>query len=97
MLTIVLNDGFEIPWHTGEKIPEIWQAKDPQKPRRFPTDIIADGDELAFILTHFQNLPVFQPGRVQQWSGDFAKFIYNNLACYSQVYTIPKPEVQRTQ
>lgn len=39
----------------------------------------ADGHELAYILTHFTNIPVSDATRVMQWYGDHAKFIAHNL------------------
>jgi len=86
MLTFVLSDGYEVPWHVGEPKPEIWQHHDNKTPpfkfpnlRRYVTDVIADFDELAHIRRKFVHLPDVQDDKVMHWSGDLAQFIYHNL------------------
>lgn len=39
----------------------------------------ADGHELDYISTHFENLPIARNVRVQVWRGDMARFIAENL------------------
>lgn len=38
----------------------------------------ADGDELEYIQSMFQNIPLTS-NKVQKWRGDFAAFIYDHL------------------
>lgn len=62
-------------WHVGTSFPfacpEIEQAD--------VFTIQADGDELDYILTQFNNIPTTKR-RVQTWTSDFARFIGANLA-----------------
>jgi hypothetical protein len=59
-------------WHVGEVFPRVTVF-----PRDFIT-IQADGDELQYILSTFQGIPK-TTARVVVWTGDFARFIYDNL------------------
>lgn len=59
-------------WHVGQASP-IASVSLPRV-----LDIQADGDELAYIMNRFKNIPV-SPGRVVCWFGDHAKFIVANL------------------
>lgn len=78
MLYFYINDGHIIDWHVGEKVPEIWQPQHSGLPHRFVTMIYADGDELLHIINQFENLP-YCKGRSTKWTGEFAKFIFENL------------------
>lgn len=76
---------------SGEETEEVWYVEGShvgtprhRPPRTHPTEVIevqADGDELAYILNRFTNLPGFQ-GRcpsVVRWFGPTAQFIVANL------------------
>lgn len=42
--------------------------------------VMADGKELAHIISHFSNFPyTYQEGRACVWRGDMARFIFDNL------------------
>ncbi len=41
--------------------------------------IQAYGDELEFIRTNFDNVPISKTSRTQNWRGDLAKFIVENI------------------
>lgn len=41
--------------------------------------VIADGHELEYILTNFNNIPHHKTAQVQQWFGDIARIIVANL------------------
>jgi len=60
-------------WHIGESKREIII---------YPSQIEAiqaDGDELDVILNSFHNLPCHKSNMVQTWTGDIARFIWDNL------------------
>lgn len=73
MLYVVMKNDRGAEWHIGEKNPvlqeEIWQVEELQ----------ADCDELEWIRSSFQNLPIHNRARVQRWFGDQAKFIASVL------------------
>lgn len=72
MLVISYVDASFTSWHLGEY-------------RYFTGDldriksIYADGDELDFVLTKFDNIPVCKRTRGITWIGDIAKFILANV------------------
>lgn len=77
MLTFIFitpnsRERVEYPWHVGENKPFF------ENPVIKCAEVIADGDELDFIVTHFRNLPV-REGRTVRWRGEFAAFIHDNL------------------
>jgi hypothetical protein len=81
MLSVILSDNQEFTWHVGEKVPEIWQAKEnvfPRPPKREVVEIQADGHELERVIETCTNIPLTH-GRVVRWFGDHAKFIFHNL------------------
>lgn len=76
------NSG-SITWKIGETIHEGFFV-----PRYLPppvTKVEANGDELAYVLKWFKNLPIAldpRDGKIledQVWHGDFAKFIAHHL------------------
>lgn len=73
MLYVILKSGKEIEWHIGEKIN--------CQPLHLTTteEVYADGDELEWIKESFDNIPFHKINRVQNWSGDMARFIASNL------------------
>ena len=60
-------------WHVGEETPFSWVRPDGI------LLVVADGDELAYILDRFRNLPYVHAGYQGTWTGDFAAFILNHL------------------
>lgn len=78
-LFITLNDGHTIEWHVTENCPEIWQPEDKKKPRRFVTEVQADGHELEFLQKKFQGIPMVFNRRIVTWFGSDAQFIVVNL------------------
>lgn len=79
MLSITVNDGYEIDWHVGECQPEIWQPEPGIAPRRFVTEVYADGHELEFIKKNFTSLRWRQDMLGVTWFGSEAQFIAGNL------------------
>ena len=61
----------EYTWHVGYQLPELGEDESVNL-------IQADGHELAFVLEKFRNLP-YTNRSVIVWTGDNARFIYNNL------------------
>ena len=67
--------------HSGEYVWHVGETKTPA----YPTEVIAivaDGDELDYILAMFDNIPrlsIKSTRRVVTWYGDIAKFIWANL------------------
>lgn len=58
-----------IVWNLGRDKPEVYSDRIEY--------LQADGDELDFIKTRFQNLPISH--RICIWKGGIAQFIYDNL------------------
>lgn len=79
MLTFVVSDGYEISWHHGEKTPELWQPMDSKSPRRYITDAYADGHELLYVTSKFGNIPYAIGKQPVHWTGETARFIFDNL------------------
>lgn len=71
MLYVILKGGRELGWHTGEKIY--------LPPQSEVVEVQADGHELEWIKENFNNIPYHKLNRVQNWSGDMARFIAQNL------------------
>lgn len=65
-----LNEELVKQWHLGDE-------KTNQLSYR-AVEIEADGEELAYIIQHFTNVPLANR-RVVKWTGDFATFIWNNI------------------
>lgn len=73
MLYIITNQAYDdkdVVWHIGEKIAPI--------PSELIYSVQADGDELDWIKSNFNNLPQHKSKHVQTWHGDLARFI---VAC----------------
>ena len=69
---IQLGNGLKpIEWHVGEPVPAIAIAAD--------SAVQADGDELVFVESRFQNIPMRVAKSVVRWQGDLARFIVQNL------------------
>lgn len=75
MMTITYSDEKQhqrtYSWHIGQKLP-AWL------PASAPVRVVADGDELYYILKHMNGLPS-HGGVVHVWSGTFAAFIVDNM------------------
>lgn len=67
---------------TIEKKMYEWQVNQPVptlKAGEQLTEIWANGQELEFIKTRFQNMPINTYNSRAYWCGDLAKIIYYNL------------------
>ena len=60
----------EFSWHVGKPRPIIEEEV---------IEVQADGDELAYIIGSFVNLPRPVEKSVMRWYGDHAKLIAHNL------------------
>lgn len=60
-----------ITWHVGDKLTANFKVLN-------VIEVQADGDELQFILDNAKQLP-FCHARVQNWFGDQAKWIVQNI------------------
>lgn len=60
-----------------------WHHSTPKMHRNdFPShiELQADGDELGYIRSTFEGIPKCT-NSVQVWTGEAARFIYNNYVC----------------
>lgn len=48
--------------------------------RHAVTEIEAGGSELKWILNNFHNIPTHKTAKIQTWTGDLARFIFEHLA-----------------
>jgi len=69
----------EYQWHVGTMLGKMPKPIDMKgEPFTDVVEIRADGEELAFILSNSNNLPVLH-GRSVVWKAPWAQFIYDNL------------------
>lgn len=67
-------------WHTGEPLPiKKWVGHTKDGLFEGCTYLQADGDELDYIRSKFDNLPIAQHRETVVWTGDLADFIFRNL------------------
>lgn len=78
---VILQPIREEMWRIGTVFPHHIQTECVQM-------ISADGDELLLIINRFKNIP-YTTAQVTRWTGEFARFIYENMKFYQ-----PKPEKQ---
>lgn len=67
----------DVVWHVGESTEQI--KAELFKASNSDIWVLADGDELTYILRNFHNLLHHNTRAVQAWRGDLAKFIVENL------------------
>ncbi len=68
----------ELQWHVGNK-PVLDQLEgDTEGVLNHVVEVYADGDELDYIRSTFDRLPI-KVGRTCVWHGEMAKFIVVNL------------------
>lgn len=68
-------------WHTGQTI-KVYAFPEFRVNGIRPNHILsisADGNELEFVKTNFNNLPCPKNARAVDWSGDMAKLIFQCL------------------
>lgn len=69
----------QLSWNIGQK---LFEGKFHDLANSV-VEIQADGDELDYILVHFENIPIVDNQRVVvRYFGDHAKFICANLKSY---------------
>lgn len=98
MLYITLIDGhseFDLVWHVGSPVPDIFQPIKSSEPRRL-TAIQADGDELAHLknmkgaaldlLIKYQDISSTK--HVGVWTGCWAGMIYGLMLAQNAVTNI---------
>ena len=80
------NHNIKKAWEIGDKKPVLnGDLLIPDVVLTTKVDKIqADGKELDLIIVSFHNLPVAPYNKFQVWCGDFAQFIYDNLAYGSE-------------
>jgi hypothetical protein len=59
-------------WASEEKLPV-------DALQRLPIDVIADGNELDYIVMEMRGLPSLRGARSMRWFGDHARFIIANM------------------
>lgn len=71
----ILQNGKEVEkqWHVGTRTPAINSDSKVLL-------LMADGDELDFVVARFHNIPYCHP--ITKWEGEMASFIYKNLEGY---------------
>ena len=66
----------DVDWHVGESAPNEYL----DDAGLTVLSVMADGKELAHIVSTFSNLPyVYRDNRSCVWRGDMARFIFDNL------------------
>lgn len=70
-----MSEFVELSWHIGTK-PNFCLCRENSY---LVTEVQADGDELDKIIQVCDNIPIVKGRSVQTWTGDFAKFIINNV------------------
>jgi hypothetical protein len=68
----------DVSWHIGEPVAQLRSERAQCHQAGTPFGIVADGDELEFILERTKNLPSANTS-VVTWRGDLAKFIMDNV------------------
>jgi len=72
MLSIKYLNGSVQNWNVGEDFTLLHDVNS-------ILDVIADGDELAAIVSQFGNIPTTKYNRAGMWFGDMAVFIVANM------------------